>query len=643
MRFSSLHGRLTGLFFSFFLLVSVSATVTFWSLSTQSQDALLINLAGRQRMLIQQVTRLAVQLEQGQEPAASALLYDARAMLEHTLSALRHGGEVLYPAGQTVTVPAARQPQLRAALDQMSRAWPPFAAELDTLLQAAPHSPTRDAAAQAIAVQSDALLAQADAVVQLYQDSATAKLNLLRTLQAIFLASALLLLALAGWLVRGWLLTPLHQLDRAAERIGGDDLTTPVQVTGPQEIALLARTMEVMRARLQASRADLLQLTDSLEARVAQRTAELDALNEVSREISAQLDTQHVLNSVTGKAHGLLGADMAVLCLLDEQGDWLHLRSLSGPPEAVRAGRVAAEQGVAPQVLSANGALACGSGQCSGACQMLSEAYRASHLAAPLRVGDRVVGALCVGSPQANRFSGESAEILAKLANTAAVALENARLYAQAERVATLEERSRIAAEMHDGLGQTLSYLGLMTDQVVDFLAQGQDADALERLHATRTTIEQATGEVRRAIGHLLDEAPAAPDLTARLHALAAEYGQENGPTVHWQTTVAAAPRGARAETEQVLNIAREALHNATRHANAQTVTLRLDRLNGSYVMLVEDDGQGFDPTLPAPNGHFGLKVMQARSAHIAGQLRVDSAPGRGTRVTLVWPAHEEV
>ena len=124
---------------------------------------------------------------------------------------------------------------------------------------------------------------------------------------------------------------PQQQLDQAAERIGADDLTTPVQMAGPREISLRARTMETMRARLNASRAELLRLAASLEERVAQRTRELDALNEVSREISSQLDVQYVLDSVTGKAHGLLGADTAVLCLLDEQGDWLHLRSLSWP------------------------------------------------------------------------------------------------------------------------------------------------------------------------------------------------------------------------------------------------------------------------------------------------------------------------
>lgn len=637
MRISSLQGRLGWLFLSFFLLVSVSAGLALWSLASQDQDALLVNLAGRQRMLIQQMSRLALELERTETPAAPAVLHDARSLFQQTLVALATGGEAPYPGAPGADLPAARQPQVIAQLDRMAGDWQVFAAQLDALENSPPGSAARSQAAQAIAQQSGGLLAEADALARLYQDAATGKVARLRSLQITFLASALLLLLLGGWLVRRWVLAPLRQLDQAAERIADDNLTTPVHVRGPQEITLLARTMETMRARVQASRAELLDLTASLEARVAQRTAELDALNEVSREISAQLDGSHVLDSITGKAQGLLGADMAVLCLLDEQGDWLHLRSLSGPQEAVRAQRVAAGQGLAPQVLGAQGALACGSAGCHGACQMLADRYRSSHLAAPLRVGQRVVGALCVGSPQAGRFSAESAEILAKLANTAAVALENARLFTQAERVATLEERGRIAAEMHDGLGQTLGYLGLMTDQVVDFLAQGQDAAALERLAATRAAIEQATGDVRRAIGHLLDEAPAPPDLATRLHTLAGDCGRENDLELRWLAT--AAPRCSPEVAEQVLHIAREALHNAARHAGATAVTVQLAQHNGHCQVTVQDDGRGFDPAQPEPAGHFGLKIMQARAAHIAGQLTVDSAPGRGACVRLTWPA----
>ncbi len=91
--------------------------------------------------------------------------------------------------------------------------------------------------------------------------------------------------------------------------------------------------------------------------------------------------------------------------------------------------------------------------------------YRTSHIAAPLKIEQQVIGALCVGSKSQNEFSEEATNALTKLANVAAVALQNARLYNQAERLATSEERQRIAAEMHDGLAQTLSYTKLIVNQ----------------------------------------------------------------------------------------------------------------------------------------------------------------------------------
>jgi signal transduction histidine kinase len=272
---------------------------------------------------------------------------------------------------------------------------------------------------------------------------------------------------------------------------------------------------------------------------------------------------------------------------------------------------------------------------------LLTDLHAASHAVAPLRIGEKVIGALCVSNFQANHFTNESADMLTKLANTAAIALQNAQLYAQAERVATLEERQRVAAELHDGLGQTLSYLGLMTDQTMGFLSDGQDEIALERLHKTRETIERAAGDVRRAINNLMDESSSSEiDLSVRLQNAVSEFAEENHLRVVW--SAASSPRCSRHAAEQVLNVAREALKNVARHAKAKHVTARLGQENGNYFIAIEDDGKGFDTSQPEPNGHFGLKIMQARAEHIGGNVKVESEQGRGTRVTLTWAVEKE-
>ena len=99
-----------------------------------------------------------------------------------------------------------------------------------------------------------------------------------------------------------------------------------------------------------------------------------------------------------------------------------------------------------------------------------------------------------------------------------------------------------------------------------------------------------------------------------------------------------------RAMTEQILNVTRETLENACRHAHAQSICVQLGRENSHGFVRIEDDGCGFDPAAPLaqPRGHFGLRVMKARAAHIGGELFIKSAPGAGTCVILKFPQGEE-
>jgi two-component system nitrate/nitrite sensor histidine kinase NarX len=640
MILKSIQGRLTLLFAAFALLVLVSVSATVWGLETQMQDALVINLAGRQRMLTQQMARLAFEAGAG-ENTANAALQETEQAFDQTLRALMDGGTAPYLSDTTVTLPLTRDPGIRSALNDVTLTWSGFRAPLDKLQQTPHDDPSFSVTLQSIEEKSSTLAAQADQVVRLYEADSVSKVNRLRFIQIGFFVCALILLGAGVWLTRHSALQPLRQLARAANRLGENDLETAIQPEGPEEMRKLAQAFESMRVRLRSSRQELVELNESLEERVAQRTRELETLNEVSREISSRLELQQVLNSVTEKARALLGGEVASLCLVDENQHWMKLQAVSGPPNAVSGQAVRADEDLAQAVMAGDQALICGVGACRGGCRMLSEPYRVSHLAAPLRIGERVIGALCIGSAAQDRFAGESAGMLTKLANAAAIALENARLYAQAERVATLEERHRVAAEMHDGLGQTLSYLGLMTDQVVDFLSDGKDEDALQRLHKTRETIGKATSEVRRAINSLMDETPAERDLCVRLRELVDEFASEHGLKAAWQPDEESAPDCSPQIAEQVLNIMREALNNIVRHAAARQVTVRMGKTDGDNFVSIQDDGRGFDSSQASPQGHFGLQIMQARAAHIGGRVEIESASGQGTCITLTWTEAE--
>lgn len=645
---NTIQGRLWSLILAFFLLVLISAGVTFWGVESQKQDATIINLAGRQRMLLQLMTRLA--LESGSDnPADGDLnasdarrqaLQEAANTFELTLSALQHGGQAPYLPGESASLPRTTNGHIQEQLALVEETWETFREAMAVILNPSGDAVLVSEALHTIENLSPQLVERADQAVRLFEAQARGKVIWLRWVQITFLIAALTLLTGGAWSLRRSVLASLRALDRAAERIGKGDLSSPVILQGPREVERLADTLEETRVQLLASRQELMEWASTLEERVARRTRELEALYQVSREIASRLDIQYVLRSVTEKAGQLFGAEVAFLCLVDEDGKALTLQANSGAPDAVYTARTEVHAPLPALVLASDHALPCGVEGCHGACGIIAPPYRVSHLAAPLRLGERVIGALCVGSSRENAFSAEEQFGLTRLANSAAIALENARLYARAEQLATMEERQRIAAEMHDGLAQTLNYLRLTCHLAQMKIEQGEIGQAQEVLGKVQQALDRAESETRRAIASLEENLPLRFTLQEQLESLVQEFNQKHR-RIHWQTNLTAPLLIPSQEAEQVLRVVREALQNACHHSGANVITLSLERIDGHAQIQVLDDGHGFDPEkIPEDDlrGHFGLKIMRARAARLGGKLEVYSTAGQGTRVRLTWP-----
>jgi two-component system nitrate/nitrite sensor histidine kinase NarX len=238
----------------------------------------------------------------------------------------------------------------------------------------------------------------------------------------------------------------------------------------------------------------------------------------------------------------------------------------------------------------------------------------------PLISQSHAVGAMTLGATHKDAFLPEDWEMLTALGQQIGVAVEKAHLQHQLELTAALEERQRIAAEMHDGLAQTLSYMGLATDRAAALLEEGQTGQVVRLFHQLRDAISQATHEVRRSIASL-QERPAP---------------RESLQEAVQRTVAAQAPDTAPAITVRVVQ---EALANAHRHAAAQRLAVRLEGSLTGVTITVEDDGCGFDPQASSGSGeHFGLSIMRARAARIGGDLTIQSKRGTGTRVSLTLP-----
>ncbi len=267
-------------------------------------------------------------------------------------------------------------------------------------------------------------------------------------------------------------------------------------------------------------------------------------------------------------------------------------------------------------------------------------------VAVPIRLRNRVLGVFNVMTRQHRAFMPDELVLLTSIGQQIGIAVDSLRLLeevrGQAEYVAALQERERIGIELHDGLLQTLSYLFMQTDQLVDRTAEAGLTDYARQLAVHRDVLEQAAQEARQFVAELRDSPPPPKPLRAALADMIAAFRQEymldvilhtDGPDLILDANVAT----------QLVKIAREALTNAARHSQGRKAMVTCS-VRGDFASLsVRDDGVGFDVGCLPDDGrpHFGLSIMQARAARIQGALQVDSSPGQGTCVCVTWVVTE--
>ena len=261
-------------------------------------------------------------------------------------------------------------------------------------------------------------------------------------------------------------------------------------------------------------------------------------------------------------------------------------------------------------------------------------------LGLPLRNTDHTLGYLLAMRAAPPYWRGDEIELAESFADLAALVLAKAQLHYQAERAAALEERHRIAGDVHDSLAQTLSYLGHHVDGLIQSASRGNAAQVIASSEIMRGVLDETSQQVRQLIRSLSAKPSPPKSLQTLLQETLAQAASLGAPALSFHTDLQAPIHLPLEITTQVLRVAQEAIANAEKHAQAQRVRLTLEQEAGDLALTLADDGQGFDPTRSAPAGadHFGLSIMRARAARIGGHLTVQSSPGKGTRVVLRWP-----
>jgi signal transduction histidine kinase len=266
--------------------------------------------------------------------------------------------------------------------------------------------------------------------------------------------------------------------------------------------------------------------------------------------------------------------------------------------------------------------------------------HMTSFLGAPVTSRGTVFGNLYLTDKKgAAEFDRGDEDALVVLAAQAGIAVENARLYAEAralrdevERLAVLEDRERIAKDLHDGVIQSLFAVGMGLQGTS--MASG-DPRVAERIDAAVEEIDRVIRDLRNYIFGLRPGALADRALDAALRELVAEFEQRSEvvTVAEIDPTVAA---GLSSVAAEVLQLAREALSNVGRHSGAATCRLSLTRTEDRAVLEIDDDGAGFDAS-SVPRGD-GLTNLEQRAEAAGGRAFIESAPGRGTTVRVELP-----
>ena len=371
--------------------------------------------------------------------------------------------------------------------------------------------------------------------------------------------------------------------------------------------------------------------------------AEFEALVEATRAIAEVLDVEAVLRLIVESVRNLVGAEYAALGIVDSAGRIERFITIGvAPDERARIGTPPRGHGLLGLIIRER------------------RSYRipdigahpdsfgfpphhptmSSFLGVPVVTQGRSIGNLYLTNKRdAAEFSDSDQLLVEMFALRAGIAIENARLHEQVQRLAVVEERERIAKDLHDGVIQAIYGVALSLEDVPLIMAEEPD-EASARIDRAIDSLNLTIREIRNFILGLRSELLHGADLLAGLATLANEFSATGASEIELDLAIdpdlaAGIPTHLRV---QLLQMAREALSNAARHARARRTRIVMRVEDAALLLRVEDDGVGFDPLADRSAGHLGLANLYDRAAAFGGTVTIESTLGAGTTLSIRVP-----
>jgi signal transduction histidine kinase len=373
-------------------------------------------------------------------------------------------------------------------------------------------------------------------------------------------------------------------------------------------------------------------------ARASQATSELAALDAATRGIAGVLDLDRVLQLITDRVRELARAQYAALGIVDQEGGIERfITSGVGRAERERIGPLPHGHGLLGVIVRESRPLRIPDIATDPRRYGFPPNHPPMHslLGVPITAKGRSIGRLYLTNKQSiGEFSEDDERLVEMFALHAGIAIDNARLHEQVQRLAIVEERERIGRDLHDGIIQSIYAVGLSLEDVPDLMEDEPDV-AKARVERAIDSLDQSIRDIRNFIFGLRPELLEQAGLIGGLAALADEFRVNSMVDVDLDTAEGSDVELPLELVSQLLSIAREALSNVARHSKATRGSVRVESHDGTLRLTVSDNGVGFDADAPRGPSHQGMVNMRERADAIGGRITIESEPEHGTRIIV--------
>lgn len=464
---------------------------------------------------------------------------------------------------------------------------------------------------------------------------------------SVLLLGGVLLLSFTFHIARRDLLGPLTEMRDWVGKMREGHLSARLPQSDQPDFSELYEDINALGERLESLSLDLQSEVEKQTQRIQQKTHSLEILYDIAANINAARDLEDLLTRFLHTLKDVVDARAGTVRLLTDGGNMQLIASSGLDQEVVKREQLisidrclcgqAAQSG---EVYALNDLEGCG--QFAG--RPFFDNSAVEMIAVPLRYRGSVLGVYNLFTEHRGLVEREDMKnLLTSIGHHLGMAIEKSRLDEEANVLSIMEERTRLANELHDSLAQSLASLRFQVRVLDETLHSGKEAALWQELEIIENSIDEAYTELRELISHFrapIDKRGLIPSVEQAVERFRRNSDISAFLQLEWDDN------RLPAEVEiQVLRIVQEALANIRKHsqANAVRVLMRAGR-DSHYMVLIEDDGIGIQNKVMegGPGEHLGLNILQERAARIGGTLKIESESGEGTRVILRFPKPAE-